>query len=111
MTRNDRLALEAIEQGRLIVKPDMGAIFRPDGTRAEYPEVYRGGAGRVKVSDNPETWSPAHRVIWLAAGRDLPDRWSVRHWDGRRWNNRIENLYATGDRGFVSYPQTVGTGR
>jgi HNH endonuclease len=97
---SDEYTLRALRDGRIKVDED-GAVFDAAGRRAEH--VTRGGSGRVLVSSRPKVWAPAHRVVYLATHGSIPERAVVRHRNGMAWDNAPGNLYASGQRGFVTY--------
>lgn len=89
-TKNDILADQAIKAGRFRVDPDEGAIYWPDGERAEV--LTPTGYGRVQVYRYPQTYAMAHRVIWIARYGLIPNGLEINHLNRRRWDNRIANL-------------------
>lgn len=60
-------------------------IIRPDG----YVMV-RVGKGHPLA--NSKGYAYEHRLVWAAAGRDLPAGFDIHHRNERRDDNRIENL-------------------
>jgi hypothetical protein len=105
----DAYTLAALTQGVIQVDPQTGAITGRTGQRLE--RRTRDGGGRVKVQSRPRVvWAPAHRVVWLAVFGPIPAHSFVRHRNGRRWDNRPDNLELTRRRGFVTYPEGSDAG-
>jgi hypothetical protein len=102
----DSWAVRSLRARLLLVDPETGAITTVDGKRAETVDR-RDGSGRVVVRRAPRMYAPAHRVVFLAVHGYIPPRYSVRHLNESHWDNRPSNLYASPERGFVTYPVRV----
>ncbi len=85
----DLIAHQALQDGRLTVNPYEGAVYKPDGTRAEWLDRHH-MYGRVPIQGRDAIW--AHRLVWIAAHGPIPADELVTHLNGRGWDNRIENL-------------------
>jgi hypothetical protein len=93
--KNDRHALTDIARGNLTADPDTGhcsrnghivGAARPDGyIMITVPRI--GGQGRVTIG--------ANRVVWMAHHAQIPIGMIIRHRNGMRWDNRLDNLELT----------------
>lgn len=104
----DYLAHLALHRGDLRVDIDEGAIYRRDGSRAEYPERTT-GYGRVILQPgrSPAT-GMAHRIVWIAAHGLIPAGLVVNHRNHRRWDNRIANLELVTPAGNARHRASLG---
>ena len=87
MNPSDSLALALVNDGTLIVDPDLGHIFRNGrrlgaDVRGAYVQI-RVGRGRVAL---------AHRIVWLSVHGHIPDGMEINHRSRVRHDNRIVNL-------------------
>lgn len=90
--KNDPHALTAIARGILTADPSTGhcsmngrivGAARPDGYIAiTVPRI--SGRGHVTI--------PANRIIWMAHHAPIPIGMIVKHRNGMRWDNRLDNL-------------------
>jgi hypothetical protein len=90
-SKPDILAKYALDSRQLTVDFATGAIYRPDGTRAEILDK-ASGYGRIRVYKRPLVFAMAHRAIWIAAYGLIPPRLQINHINRRRWDNRLSNL-------------------
>lgn len=107
----DRAALEAIRTGRFAVDAAGGAIYRPDGRRAEV--IWSGARGRVHLGRHGDRHLSifAHRMIWIAAYGLIPPGLVINHVNKRPWDNRIDNLELTTPRGNIRHGLGMGYDR
>jgi len=86
-TDNDWIASALLGRDLIIADTEAGALWWPDGTRAERMSASIYG----QVSAGPECVQ-AHRVIWIAAEGEIPPGQQVNHRNLLRWDNRRANL-------------------
>lgn len=99
----DILAYQAIMQGHITVDLNSGAIFRPDGQRAELLDR-KTAYGRVVLSHAPHRVNIlAHRAVWIAIHGLIDPDVLITHRNGKHWDNRPSNL--------TTKPGKVRTGR
>jgi hypothetical protein len=84
---SDWIAHALLARNLIRAGTDTGAIWRPDGTRAE--TLGTGCYGWVRVGTCNTS---AHRLIWIAADGEIPPGLQVNHVNKRRWDNRRANL-------------------
>jgi hypothetical protein len=86
-TDSDWISAALIARDLIRVDPVPGAIWWPDGTRAEtlHSTLY----GWVHCGPVPV---PAHRVVWIAADGEIPPAMQVNHINRLKWDNRRANL-------------------
>ena len=48
--------------------------------------------GRAHPYADVNGWVYLHRLVWLAAGREIPEGFIVHHINGEKSDNRLENL-------------------
>lgn len=60
-------------------------IIRPDG----YVMVR---VGKLHPLANPKGYAYEHRLVWAAAGRELPPGFDIHHRNERKDDNRLQNL-------------------
>lgn len=68
-----------------IVYGRRGRIIRGSLDRVGYVQV-------VHVTRGERIWPMAHRLIWEAVNGPVPDGLEINHRNGRKADNRIENL-------------------
>lgn len=59
---------------------------------------------------DPNGYCYEHKLVWIAAGRQIPDGWLIHHLNGHRQDNRIENLECVA-RGFHNHVHNQERGR
>ena len=101
-TECDRLALALVQQGKLIVDPEFGTIYRDSGRRAER---LCDGYGTVEVTSHrsQRRYALAHRVIWTFVHGLIPEGLQVNHRNQLRWDNRLANLKLVTATGNVNH--------
>lgn len=92
--------LRAIAEDRLIVDTTSGRVR----TKRAYPKARWWSPALKAESDRYPRVSFSHstgnfrvhlhRLVWFAAGRDVPDGWEVDHKNGKKRDCRLENLEA-----------------
>jgi hypothetical protein len=103
-SRADQLAKNALDRGAIRVDPGSGAIYEPNGQRAEILDRAK-GYGRVIVWRRPYTMAMAHRVVWIAVHGVIPAGLHINHVNRRRWDNRISNLEVVAPAGNARHWQ------
>ncbi|MCW2545418.1 MAG: endonuclease [Frankiales bacterium] len=88
-TSKDPILLALIERGALTADPLTGHLTL-NGVPVGKPRP----DGRLLFWLGRDVFL-AHRAIWLACVRPIPDGFDVNHRNGRAWDNRLENLELT----------------
>lgn len=66
------------------------------------------GYARVSVGMRRRTlYIAAHRMVWFAAGRAIPDGYELNHINGRRADNRLSNLEIVTKSGNLQHSYDV----
>jgi hypothetical protein len=85
-TDGDWVASALLARNLIRADTEAGAVWWPDGTRAE--ELVD-GYGQVRAG---HCRTPAHRIIWIAGDGEIPAGIQVNHINKLRWDNRRANL-------------------
>ena len=85
-TVDDRVPLAAIAAGELTADPDTGIVtYRGHTIGYARPDGYLRGA----VARRPFL---LHRLVWMCHHGPIPRHLEINHRNGRKWDNRLENL-------------------
>lgn len=84
---NDVYIYEALREGKLLVDPDTGGVFKPDLTVAGKI----GADGYVLVCYKRRNLL-AHRIVWIALNGPIADGLEINHRNRVRHDNRPGNL-------------------
>lgn len=89
---SDPHLLSAIAVGQITADPATGHVaYKRNLTGYARPDGYV--IVKVPRTDKPGTIPvPAHRIVWTCCVAPIPDGMTIRHRNGRRWDNRLSNL-------------------